>query len=250
MLNGASKQRLGSSVRPMIPLLSAFTTPRTVISYRFRKQWRWANQLQSSYGVSGLYWPLQRRYLFHVQYIFNYVKHKSNITFRFKLNTLETYTFQQSSKFPLWISSNFTYSMRSPPRNDFLVHPLLNHQTYIMFWVQDAVSSQLTFGTFKLTTNAEFITVVLCKRSYVNPSRIWVAKHWPTYDILQNRRLLTNVFVIVDIHIHPGQNTPRSHTFTSNVNKHMSAYILTDTTLTLQILFLASDCKRVCTHQY
>jgi hypothetical protein len=133
--------------------------------------------------------------------------------------------FQQSSKFPLWISSNFTYSMRFPPSNDFLVHPLLNHQTYhIMFWVQAAESSQLTYGTFKLTTNAEFITVVLCKRSYVNPSHIWVAKHWPTYDILQNGRLLTNVFVY--IHIHPGQNTPRSHTFTSNVNKNMSAYIL------------------------
>jgi len=35
MLNGASKQRVGSREKSVIPLLRAFTTTTTVISYRF-----------------------------------------------------------------------------------------------------------------------------------------------------------------------------------------------------------------------
>jgi hypothetical protein len=159
--------------------------------------------------------------------------HNSNIASHCKLNTLQNIYVSAVLKDPTldFVQCNLFHAI---PATQWLLgtstsklSDLPHYTRLIMFWVQAAVSSQLTYGTFKLTINTKFITVVLCKRSYVNPSRIWVAKHWPTYDILRSRRLLTNV--IVDIHIHPEQNTPRSHTFTSNVNMRMSANILIKT---------------------
>jgi len=141
-----------------------------------------------------------------------------NTKFRFKLNTLQNIHVSTFLKDPeLWISSNYTNSMRSPPSNDFLVHPLPNCRTYQIIPASNYVLGTscriitTNLDTFKLTSNAEFIIVALCKRRYMNPSHNWVAKHWPIYDILRRWRLLANVFVIVDIHILPGQNTPRSH---------------------------------------
>jgi len=139
----------------VIPLLRAFTTRLHNSQHRyfipFFQQKHCANQLYSSYGFSGLYRPLERRFLFHVQHILNYVMHNFNIKFHFKLNTLQNIHVSTFLKDPNFGSRSICL-ITSVPRQT-ITSWCIHFQTVglttlctsqIKFWVPASVSSQLT----------------------------------------------------------------------------------------------------------
>lgn len=116
------------------------------------QQWHCANQLQSSYGLSGLYRHLERRFLFHVQRILNYVMHNFNTKFRFQLNTLQNIHVSTFLKDPKFGSRSISLipcvprqAMTSWCTHFQTVGLTILYTPQIKFWVQAAVSSQLKY---------------------------------------------------------------------------------------------------------